>query len=537
MTQDATQTPSLQDWWTNVDENTKQYCSLNDNGELTLNKGNHSIERIIATLTPQSADATIKALVEKFPEVEARVNEVAQEWSTTDDKLKLIGKVARLKDYLTHTNAIGNFDTLHTSVADWQQQLDKQIEENYAAHLALVQHVEDIVTNTTNWKETTQELKDVSDKWKQAGYLDKHRSDELWARLEQAKNKFFEQKRIFHEDQEKEMLQNLDLKLELVQKAEAAAASENWKDSTEIFRELMEQWKTIGRTMHDKNEELWNKFILAKNTFYERKRVHFEQIQAEQETNLAAKLSLIEKAEALKDSNEWNKTSQEYATIMDDWKNIGRVPSEQSDAIWNRLNQAKDHFFNAKRQHFETQRVALEDNYAQKLALAKRAEALKNSNHWREATEELNELMDEWKKIGPVPREHSNTLWEQFITARKYFFQRKDDDRDKRKQHAEKQAQHKAEQANNFYRKLEQELKEEEEKIIDFNEALQNITPGNKAEELRTHLSKLIEQCNARIAQKKEKINQIKTELQERQEKNDAGKDGANQQPTTTAKE
>lgn len=519
MTQEATQTPSLQEWWTNVDERTKQYCSLTTNGELILNKSNSHPERIIATLTLHSADATLKALHDKYPEVEAKINEVAQEWMSTEDKLKLIGKVSRLKDYLAHTNAIGDFDKLHSTVSDWQQHLDKLVEENYLAHLAIVEQVEQQVAESTNWKETTQELKDIGDKWKRAGYLDKHRSDALWTRLEQAKNKFFERKRIYHEEQEKEMLQNLDLKLEIVEKAEAAAVSDNWKDSTEVFRELMEQWKTIGRTMHEKNEELWNKFILAKNSFYERKRVHFEQIQTEQEANLSLKLALVERAETLKDSTDWNKTMQDYAAIMEEWKNIGRVPAEQSDVIWNRLNEAKDFFFNTKRQHFETKRIAFEDNYAQKLALAKRAETLKNSNHWREATQELNELMDEWKKIGPVPHEHSNALWEQFITARKFFFQRKDADRDKRKQHAEKQAQHKAEQANNFYRKLETELQEEENKLIDFKEALQNITPGNKAEELRTHLTKLIEQCEVRIVQKKEKMQQLHLELQANQEK------------------
>ena len=75
-----------------------------------------------------------------------------------------------------------------------------------------------------------------------------------------------------------------------------------------------------------------------------------------------------------------------------------------------------------------------EENYAQKLALLKRAEMLQDSTQWREATEELNELMTEWKKIGPVPRKHSNEIWERFIGARKKFFERKDANREKRKQ-------------------------------------------------------------------------------------------------------
>src|SRR6185437_1995690 len=194
-----------------------------------------------------------------------------------------------------------------------------------------------------------------------------------------------------------------DLKMELVEKAEGLAQSEDWKDTSEVFRQLMEQWKNTGRTIPEKNEELWNRFITAKNTFYDRKKEHFESIQQEQEANYLVKLSLVEKAEAMKDSTNWSGTAQAFSDIMEEWKNIGRVPAEKADELWNRLIASKEHFFNAKRQHFETFKLSLEDNLAQKMALLKRAEELKNSTRWHEATDEMNEMMVEWKKIGAVP--------------------------------------------------------------------------------------------------------------------------------------
>src|ERR1043165_6293669 len=130
--------------------------------------------------------------------------------------------------------------------------------------------------------------------------------------MEEARNKFHERKRQYQEEQEKDMLQNLDLKLELVEKAEQHTNSENWKETTEIYKQLMEQWKATGHTMHDKNEELWKRFSDAKNNFFDRKKAHGERIHTEQESNYTAKLALVEKAEALKDSTEWNNTVQAY---------------------------------------------------------------------------------------------------------------------------------------------------------------------------------------------------------------------------------
>ena len=515
MIQETVTTHPLQEWWNAVEFEGKQFCDLKEEGKLYLRPTVHSPERVISTLTPENAEHAIKALQEKFPEVQARVKEVDDEWEGSDDKVKLYGKISRLKDYLLHRNAIGDTRTLMDKVLEKEKFLNWLLDEHYEARLKLVQEGEEIAKTTEDWKETTQIFKNYAEDWKNAGYVDKERNDELWGRLEAARTLFFERKRIFHEEQEKEMLQNLDLKLEIVEKAEKLAASTEWKETTEVFHKLMDEWKTVGRTMHDKNEELWNRFITAKNFFFEKKKEHFELIQTEQQANYLVKLALVEKAENLKDSEEWSKTAQEYAHIMTEWKNTGRVPIEKADELWDRMCKAKDHFFNAKRQHHETVRVSLEDNYAQKLALLKRAQAIKNSTQWRTATEEMNELMDEWKKIGAVPREHSNKMWEEFIGARKHFFDRKDADREQRKQYAAQAADRKMEQKKTFLHKLEMELKEEQEKLADFKVAVENITPGNKEEELRAHLTKLISQCEHKIAQKEQKIASVNKEFED----------------------
>lgn len=515
MINEVTPTDALSTWWENTQFSAKEHFNLNEKGQLILSKSEVYPERVVATLTPEQADMVVKALLEKFPEVEAKANELRTEWEATDDKLKLMGKVSRLREYLLHTNAIGDFTALFRQLTVYEQEISALVDANYKQKQDLVDKAEAMSRDSNSWKEVTQEFKDISEKWKNIGFVDKDRNDALWNRLEDAKNKFFERKRHHQEEQEKEMLANLDLKMELVDKAERITNSEHWKETTEQFKQLMEQWKATGRTVADKNEELWVRFIKAKNNFFEQKKKHFETIQVEQEANYEVKLALVARAEALKDSTDWNKTTQAYGDIMIEWKKAGRVPLEKADELWNSLNAAREHFFQNKRQHTESMKVTLEDNYAQKLALLKHAEEIKHSTHWREATEEMNELLNEWKTIGPVPREHTNTLWDKFIGARKYFFERKDADRERRKQHAEKQYENKFSKTRTFLSQLEGELKEEQERLDDFRIALENVTPGNKEEELRAHLSKLIAQSEQKIKHKEEMVKDIARQLED----------------------
>lgn len=516
-------TTTLTSWWEDAVFNGKEFCTINAQGELSVLATPHYPSRTIATLTADNAEAIVRAMAEKFPEVEGKVKEIEEEWNASTDKLKLLGKVTRTREYLLHANAIGDFENLMQRVAAFEKELHELVEQNHAAKLALITQAEALAASE-NYKEASQQLRDITEQWKHIGYVEKERNEELWNRLEAARNAFFERKRQHQEDQEKEMLQNLDLKLELVEKAEQLAASDAWKEATEVFKQITEQWKNTGRTMPEKNEELWNRFIQAKNVFYDRKKVHFESIQTEQEGNYVKKLALVEKAEELKDSTEWNATSKAYVELMDQWKKIGKVPAEKSDELWHRFSTAKENFFSTKRHHFETVKVSLEDNYAQKQALLKRAEELKNSNLWRETTEELNELMTEWKKTGPVPREHSERIWEQFLAARAHFFNRKDADRERRKSRAEQQRNTRTSQTRQFLYKLEDELKEEEEKLVDFREGLENVTPGPKEHELRAHLQKLIAQTEQKIKNKETKIADVRKQLAELESRKGGGK-------------
>lgn len=514
------------DMWKELSFAGKEFCSLNESHELVLNATKHCAERVLSVINADNIASVTTALAEKFKEVEGKVQELTAEWEQTEDKLKLSGKVSRLKDYIQRANAIGDYTPIYEILEEKEKHVQSLYDANYSEKLKLAEKAESI-QDSEDWKATTEAYRELVEIWKNANPADKGRSDKLWDRIEKARNHFYERKRQHQEGVEQDMMQNLDLKLEICETAEKHAQSDDWRKSSDVMKELMDQWKTIGRVAsHDKNEELWTRFINARNAFFERKKQHFEHIQTEQEANYNLKSALVEKAEALSDSTDWKETTLSLGAIMDEWKGIGKVPYEKADELWNRLQVARDKFFSSKRQSAETFKVNLEDNYAQKQALLNRAEELKNSTNWREATEEMNELMTEWKKIGHIPREYGDELWEQFIGARHHFFNRKDADRDKRKARFQNQLDSRLQQTEQFLEKIKEELADEEAKLSEFTESLENTSgSGHKEEELRKHLTNLIQQIERKLPARREKIEEVSKQLEELQQKRGEAKE------------
>eukprot|EP01030_Chromulinospumella_sphaerica_P016660 gene16660-16474_t len=160
-----------------------------------------------------------------------------------------------------------------------------------------------------------------------------------------------------------------------------------------------------------------------------------------------------------------------------------------------------------------------EKNLALKQELLQRAEKIKNSNHWGDTTAEMNELLDEWKKVGPVGKEQGNRIWELFLAARKHFFARKDASRDQRRAHGDAVKAFRSAQAKEMVGKLLNDIREEEEKLEDFKNALDNITPGKKAEQLKAHLEALLADGTIKLKRLREKYEAVKEEYGKQAEK------------------
>ncbi len=492
-------------WWNDQSFPGKDLFRISPEGALSFSGFQFLKERNnVVYFSLDTADVVLKNQMEKFQGLEAKFRDWEVEWLAAEDKLKLAEKVDHAREALLHFSGLGDVARLASLLHSWEEALVELTKETYEAKLKLAEQAE-ALADSEHFKEGAQAFRDIAEKWKNTGHLDRYRNDKLYNRIEAARKKFTERRRHFLEEEEKDMINNLDLKIEIVEKAEVLANSGEWKNTTEQYHKLMDEWKAVGKTPGKKNEELWQRLLAAKNTFFDRKKVHYNEVQHEHEVNYGLKEALIARAEAIKESTDWGNTTLAFTQLMEEWKKIGRVQQEKSDELWARFNAACDHFFEHKKAHFGNLRQTFDANYQLKKELLDRAHDLKNSTHFNDATAEFGELMDAWKKIGPVAREHSNAIWDEFNEARRFFFARKDADRDRRKQHQAARNHARIEDAKNKIVQITEDIREEEQKLLDFAAALDNISPGKKAGELKAHLENLIKESRHTLAQLKER--------------------------------
>ena len=175
----------------------------------------------------------------------------------------------------------------------------------------------------------------------------------------------------------------------------------------------------------ERNDELWQRFRAAGNRFFERRKEHYGTLEREHRANLERKEELCARAEAISGSDDWKGTADALKGLQAEWKAIGPVPKEHKEAVWERFRKANDVFFERRQAHFSQADTDLEENLRRKEELCVRAETLSASEDWRATAEAFKSLQAEWKAIGPVPKEHSETLWERFRGGADGFFTRR----------------------------------------------------------------------------------------------------------------
>jgi len=196
------------------------------------------------------------------------------------------------------------------------------------------------------------------------------------------------------------------------------------------LQKLHEEWREIGPVARDMREEIWTRFKEATSEINRKHQSHFDVLRQSEEENLAAKIVLCERLEALETSelksyNAWDKATDDIKKMQEEWRSIGFAPRKENQALFDRYRKACNEFFDEKAAYYKDAKVELSENLEKKKALCEQAEALKDNTDWKETTDRFVKIQREWKEIGMIPRKYSDELWKRFIAACDYFFEQK----------------------------------------------------------------------------------------------------------------
>ena len=233
------------------------------------------------------------------------------------------------------------------------------------------------------------------------------------------------------QQQEEEKQQNLQKKLDIIEKIKNMATSpdEANKSYTE-FKELQQQWKEIKAVPAEKASELWRSYQLYVEQFYDLLKLNNEAREYDFKKNLEKKTQLCEAAEALAAEEDVISAFHQLQELHQQYRETGPVAKDLREQVWARFKAASTVINKRHQQHFEELRAREEDNLARKTALCEKVEALgkeenKTASEWEKRTQQIIEVQNEWKTIGFAPQKMNVKIFERFRSACDDFFARK----------------------------------------------------------------------------------------------------------------
>ena len=262
------------------------------------------------------------------------------------------------------------------------------------------------------------QLQKLHQEYRETGPVAKELREEIWKRFKDASTVINKRHQDHFEAIKAKEEENLQKKTELCQKVEALNLDElktyaQWEEMTKQVLALQAEWKTIGFTPRKVNTEIFERFRVGCDRFFQAKTAYFKANREKLNANLTAKNALIEKAEALKESTDWAATTNKLIELQKQWKEIGPVAHKVSDAVWKRFNEACNYFFDKKNAANSEQRKEEEANLELKKGVIAELEKLVE-NAGDNLLQSVRDLQARWNEIGHVPYSKKEKMYRRY---------------------------------------------------------------------------------------------------------------------------
>ena len=341
----------------------------------------------------------LKSLIE-----DADANTMYKDFKVLQDTWRSIGAVSKTRyndTWKTYHHHVERFyDLLHLS-NDFR---DLDFKNNLEEKLKIILRAEALAAST-DINDAFKELQELHKIWKEdIGPVAKEVREDVWQKFSAITKEIHDKRHDHFREMKSKFQEIITLKLAVIERFNAYDTSNNkthkdWQNSITETEKLRQEYFNAGKLPYAKSEEVWQKFKAATKKFNSSKNHFYKDEKSEQQDNLKKKLALIEVAESLKESEDWEMATEALKKIQADWKKIGHVPRKFSDDIWTKFKAACNAYFD--RYHDQKNAVGKEQQAtvdAKKIFI----DSLKEEKvHTKES---VLEAIKTWKELGQLPR-------------------------------------------------------------------------------------------------------------------------------------
>ena len=339
-----------------------------------------------------------------------RVKQLQQEFKDAGD-VPATAETEVWKEFQRATERFYDVLKVNRELRDYDFKKNLELKQQLCEEAEALDEETDIVT-------AFRKLQELHNKWREIGPVAKELREELWARFKAASSAINKKYQSFFEDRKSKEKENADAKTALCEKIEEITTDDlktyaQWDEVTKQIIALQEDWKKLGYASRKANAALFARFRKSCDEFFAKKAEFYKSMKEELSSNLAKKIDLCERAEALMDSTEWKEATEKFVELQKEWKTIGPVVKKHSDAVWKRFIAACDHFFEQKKkQNVNVHAVEHENLKAKKDIIATLKSTIEEAAE--DAAQTVRNLMDRWQEIGHVPFREKDKIYAQY---------------------------------------------------------------------------------------------------------------------------
>jgi hypothetical protein len=248
---------------------------------------------------------------------------------------------------------------------------------------------------------TAKALRELHTEWQQVAEAPRQTAQRLWDRFRTATDFIRSRCETYFAKRREERAQSAQQRMAIVDEAEQLVESSDWARTAARFQELQTTWQGLGRIASDQDRGLAQRFRAACNAFFSRRREDLMDRKKVWTENLAQKEALCERAEVLAESTDWDAAAAEMKQLQAQWKTIGPVRKNKSEAVWARFRGAADRFF--ERYHHRHE-IGLASKLAEREAIVVELETLAASTEApADLPEQVQRIRATWSRSVPVP--------------------------------------------------------------------------------------------------------------------------------------
>lgn len=354
---------------------------------------------------------------ESIQETLKTVNELRERW-------KNAGPIPRDKYNHVWNNFHFHIERFYDHLHLDREARDLDFKHNLEQKQKIIARVEELV-NESDVSKAFRELQSLHKIWKEEiGPVSREHREELWNKFSDLTKQLHDKREALLAKAKEKEEENLIRKREIIAQIDGIAnekitAHSAWQGQIDKIESLRAAFFQTGKVPLEVNEDTWAAFKNAVRNFNAQKNSFYKDIKKDQQDNLNKKLALVEKANALKENEDFNVTTPIMKQIQEDWKKIGHVPRKYSDSVWKDFKDACNHYFDrlhAKRNEANSEEIEAFDKKKDYL------ESLKDFQLTGEHKTDLDAIklhIENWKTFGKVPhaRRHIEGKFNKILDA------------------------------------------------------------------------------------------------------------------------